>query len=206
MTKNLMFIFVQFIKVITCAILQIILYINITLKITIIEFQRVPVDFPSNISYEHMLLLNKSYLSDYGSYLPYDYENMYDPLSPSYIPEIHPSNLSFVTPLPSESTLYSNLYSSKLDTNTQHQLGNDQVTGSFGANTTLSYSDLSLDHTSYLNPTKEPYYDDTIGDCPFIDHESQVRGLKAGAYWLYSGSILLLLACNIIFLIWIMKV
>ena len=183
-----------------------ILHIIIPLKITIIEFQRVPVDFPSNISYEHMLLLNKSYLSDYGSYLPYDYENMYDPLSPSYIPEIHPSNLSLVTPLPSESTLYSNLYSSKLDTNTQHQLGKDQVTGSFGANTTLSYSDLSLDHTSYLNPTKEPYYDDTIGDCPFIDHESQVRGLKAGAYWLYSGSILLLLACNIIFLIWIMKV
>ena len=182
------------------------MHINITLQITIIEFQRVSVNFQSNISYEHMLLLNKSYLSDYGSYLPYDYENMYDPLSPAYIPEIHPSNLSFVTPLPSESTLYSNLYSSQFDNNIQHQLGNDEVAGSFGANTTLSDTDLSLDHMSYPNPTKDPYYDDTIGDCPFIDHESQVRGLKAGAYWLYSGSILLLLACNIIFLIWIMKV
>ena len=201
-----MLIFVQFIKIITCAILQRILHINITLQITIIEFQRVSVNFQSNISYEHMLLLNKSYLSDYGSYLPYDYENMYDPLSPSYIPEIHPSNLSFVTPLPSELTLYSNLYSSQFDNNIEHHLGIDEVAKSFGANTTLSDSDLSLDHMSYPNPTKDPYYDDTIGDCPFIDHESQVRGLKAGAYWLYSGSILLLLACNIIFLIWIMKV
>ena len=131
---------------------------------------------------------------------------MYDPLSPSYIPEIHPSNLSFVTPLPSESTLYSNFYSSHFDNNTQHQLGNYERKDNFGANTTVSNSDLNLDHMSYPNPTKEPYYDDTIRDCPFIDHESQVRGLKAGAYWLYSGSILLLLACNIIFLIWIMKV
>ena len=48
--------------------------------------------------------------------------------------------------------------------------------------------------------------DELILNCPFISLPEHRTGLKAVAYWIYAGSIMLLLTFNIIFLIWIMKV
>ena len=127
---------------------------------------------------------------------------MYSPLSPSYIPEIYPSNLSFVTPSPESYFQFLSTQRSHINNpNNRRQNESHNVTG------LSSEIPNSLDGMLYPTvPTVTNSYDDTITDCPFIDDENHVRGLKAGAYWLYTGSILLLLACNIIFLIWIMKV
>ena len=125
---------------------------------------------------------------------------MYYPLSPSYIPEIHPTNLSFVTPSPES---YLQFLQSTPGTIQQSNLPNKN--GSRNGDDTTNVG-LNNNLFQFPNPTREAYYDDITNDCPFINDENAVRGLKAGAYWLYTGSILLLLACNIIFLIWIMKV
>ena len=162
------------------------------------------INLSSKISYEQFLLnYNKSLSSDYDSaYHNFDYENMYSPLSPSYIPEIYPSNLSIVTPSPDSYFRFLSTQQSLLQTS-QEPKKNDSDN--------VTVHEVSNGLNGMLYPTVPTRgvgygYDDTIKDCPFIDDENHVRGLKAGAYWLYTGSILLLLACNIIFLIWIMKV
>ena len=129
---------------------------------------------------------------------------MYSPLSPSYIPEIYPSNLSIVTPSPDS-------YFQFLSTQRNHLQNSNNPRQNESENVTELHSQIPNGLDGMLYPTVPTRgvgygYDDTIKDCPFIDDENHVRGLKAGAYWLYTGSILLLLACNIIFLIWIMKV
>ena len=125
---------------------------------------------------------------------------MYYPFSPSYIPEIHPSNLSFVTPSPES-------YFQMFSTQSSIQHSNISIKNTPDSKN-LSFPDTksNLNGGLYPTPTKEVFYDDAIRDCPSIVEENHVRGLKAGAYWLYTGSILILLACNIIFLVWIMKV
>ena len=145
------------------------------------------------------MLQNKSLLLDYDSFGSYEFENMmYDPLSPSYIPEIHPSDLSLVTPSPES---YLQIFSTQ--SNLQHSNTPIKST-SDSHNITFSDDKNDLNGLFHPTPTKEGFYDGTIKvDCPFITEESNYYGM---AFWIYTGSILILLACNIIFLVWIMKV
>ena len=129
---------------------------------------------------------------------------MYSPLSSSYIPEIYPSNLSFVTPSPESYFQFLSTQQSLINNSNDPRKNESE-------NVTALSNEIPGGLNGMLYPTVPTRgvgygYDDTIKDCPFIDDENHVSGLKAGAYWLYTGSILLLLACNIIFLIWIMKV
>ena len=141
-------------------------------------------------------MLNRSHPSDHDH--SYDYENIYYPLSASYIPEIHPSNLSLVTPSPDS---YLHLLASQNNPEYRGELSKNASS----MNKSRS-NNLHDEPTLNANPTKEVFYDDTMMDCPFINGEDHVTGFKAGAYWLYTGTILSLLACNIVFLVWIMKV
>ena len=132
--------------------------------------------------------------SDYDPYHYYDEETMYHPLGVPYIPVIHPSNLSFVTPSPE--TYKAHLQKAELQ-NVMDYYQNMNKTDHLNAQISNMYNNSVL--------VEEPI-DQVYVHCPFIDVEDHRTGLKAGAYWIYAGTILLLLACNIIFLVWIMKV
>ena len=114
---------------------------------------------------------------------------MYDPLSASYIPEIHPSNLSFVTPSPD-----SYLHLLEIQNKLEHYNG-------LGKNTSINMT-ISDEHTPPTDEPTDACYDDSMLDCLFMKQTS----CKEGAFCLYTSTIVLLLACNIIFLVWIMKV